>query len=602
MSLVGQVLGKYRVVEQVGRGGMGTVYRAVDEMLHRDVALKILNAELNDPGVGRRFRAEAVAIARLNHPGIATIFELFQHDGQWLMAIEFVRGQTLEDLVAHAGPVSVERAVDLVSQALAALAHAHGMGVVHRDLKPANLMLAESGRLKVMDFGIARVAGTEHLTSAGFLVGTPAYMAPEQVLGHEIDARTDLYAMGCVLYFLVTGKLPFPGTSPLELAESRIKGTPTPLRAVRSDLPVWLEQVLERALARAPPERHQSADAFRDAMRRGLGVVTSTTNPAIPVTNPAIAVPPVSETVRPGSLPVSSHLGFPPPAPPLTDELGTAETRQLRTAPGAAPATAEPPKALPAMTAPTTHVPKRATPLWPVLAVVALVAVAGIWWYRSTATPPVTPPPAVDIPPAVPPVVPPAASDPPTAAAPPPTLPPATPPVTTSPPATGVVTPPAITPVLPPARGAGSGRRVALPPAADPPLAFVGVKLLIINKSQGDDVDADLRFGNGVIVAAPRRAGADQQLLSYNELQRGTFVHESKPRWVTHSTPALAAPPANLDVPGLGVFTSRKRWLVLQGTARYLVLVLPDDRWEQILNTVLERTRVKIDRPGPAKN
>src|SRR6187402_2880923 len=119
MSLVGQVLGKYRVIEQVGRGGMGTVYRAVDETLHRDVALKILNAELNDPGVGRRFRAEAVAIARLNHPGIATIFELFNHDGQWLMAIEFVRGQTLEDLVTHGGPVSTERAVELVSQALA---------------------------------------------------------------------------------------------------------------------------------------------------------------------------------------------------------------------------------------------------------------------------------------------------------------------------------------------------------------------------------------------------------------------------------------------------------------------------------------------------
>ena len=340
MSLVGQVLGKYRVVEQVGRGGMGTVYRAVDETLHRDVALKTLNAELNDPGVGRRFRAEAVAIARLNHPGIATIFELFQHDGQWLMAIEFVRGQTLEDLVTHGGPVTTERAVELVSQALAALGHAHGMGVVHRDLKPANLMLAESGRLKVMDFGIARVAGTEHLTSAGFLVGTPAYMAPEQLLGQEIDARTDLYSMGCVLYFLVTGKLPFPGTTPLELAESRIKSAPTPVRAVRSDLPVWLEQVLDRALARDPAERHQSADAFRDALRRGVGVSTSTTNPAMPVTNPAIAMPAMSETVRPGSLPVSSQLGFPPPAPPPTDEFGTAETRLLRAAPGAAPATA----------------------------------------------------------------------------------------------------------------------------------------------------------------------------------------------------------------------------------------------------------------------
>ena len=149
---------------------------------NRDVAIKVLNADLNDPAAGRRFRAEAVAVARLNHPGIAKVYDLFEHDGQWLMAMEFVHGETLESLVGRRGPLTAGEAADLMSQALVALSHAHGMGVVHRDLKPANLMVAD-GRLKITDFGIARVAGTEHLTSAGLVMGTPAYMAPEQVVG-----------------------------------------------------------------------------------------------------------------------------------------------------------------------------------------------------------------------------------------------------------------------------------------------------------------------------------------------------------------------------------------------------------------------------------
>ena len=143
--MVGQNIGKYRVGDRLGRGGMGTVYRAVDETLHREVAIKVLNAELNDPGIGRRFRAEAVAIARLNHPGIATIFELVQHEGQWLMVIEFVRGETLESLVEKNGALTPDHAAELCMQVLSALSHAHSMGVIHRDLKPANTMYTESG-------------------------------------------------------------------------------------------------------------------------------------------------------------------------------------------------------------------------------------------------------------------------------------------------------------------------------------------------------------------------------------------------------------------------------------------------------------------------
>src|ERR1051325_2504825 len=207
--MIGQNVGKYRIVDRIGRGGMGTVYRAHDDSLDRDVAIKVLNPELNDPEVVKRFRAEAVTGAKLDDPGIATIYELLPHEAQWLMVMEFVRGETLEKIVDRAGSFAPERAADVCTQVLTALGHAHRMGVVHRDLKPANLMMTESGAIKVMDFGIARVSGSDHLTHAGHMRGTPAYMAPEQVLGHEVDARADLYSMGVVLYRLVTGKLPF---------------------------------------------------------------------------------------------------------------------------------------------------------------------------------------------------------------------------------------------------------------------------------------------------------------------------------------------------------------------------------------------------------
>jgi len=267
---IGQNIGKYRIVDKIGRGGMGTVYRAVDETLHREVAIKVLNAELNDPEVAKRFRAEAITVARLSHPGIATIYELFEYDGQWLMVMEFVRGETLENMVARMGALSAQRGAELCMQTLAALAHAHSMGVVHRDLKPANLMITESGTVKVMDFGIARVSGSEHLTNAGFMMGTPAYMAPEQVRGGEVDARADLYAMGVVFYRLTTSKLPFKGDTAFAMVQSQVNDMPTPVGTIRADLAGWVDDVISRALAKAPEERFQSAAEFHEAFARCL--------------------------------------------------------------------------------------------------------------------------------------------------------------------------------------------------------------------------------------------------------------------------------------------------------------------------------------------
>lgn len=245
---------------------MGTVYRAVDEALERDVAIKVLNSDITEPDVIRRFRAEAVTLARLNHPGIATLYDLYQENGELLMVMEFVRGDTLQRLSERTGPMPLEHTTALCLQVLDALAYAHRLGIIHRDLKPSNLMLTDTGAVKVMDFGIARIVGSEHLTSEGSMMGTPAYMAPEQVRGGEIDARADLYAMGVVLYRLLTAKLPFDAETPIAIAHKQLSDPPTPLKLTRPDLPLWCEAVLERALAKSPDDRFQAAEEFRAAL------------------------------------------------------------------------------------------------------------------------------------------------------------------------------------------------------------------------------------------------------------------------------------------------------------------------------------------------
>src|SRR3954468_22069493 len=266
VPMIGKTLGKYRIVEKIGRGGMGLVYLAVDETLDRQVAIKSISPELVEDDLVRRFRAEAVTLAKVNHPNIATVYELFREDDSLLMVMELVRGQTFEQLIERTGALPAERAIGLVRQVLDALGHAHRAGIVHRDLKPANLMLTHDGAVKVMDFGIARVSGTERMTSDGLMVGTPAYMAPEQVRGEEVDGRTDLYAVGVVFYRLLTGKLPFKAETAVAMIQSQLNAQPTPARQVRSELPDWLDTILVRALQKKPGDRYQNADEFRRAL------------------------------------------------------------------------------------------------------------------------------------------------------------------------------------------------------------------------------------------------------------------------------------------------------------------------------------------------
>ncbi len=268
--IAGRTIGKYRILEQIGRGGMGTVYKAVDETLDRLVAIKVINADNLSAERMQRFRSEAVALARLNHAHIASIHELTREEHDLMMVMEYVPGDTLERLIAQKGPMGVAQAVALCDQVLDALDHAHRAGIVHRDLKPANLMVTPTGEVKVMDFGIARITGSEHLTTDGYLMGTPAYMSPEQVRGSELDARVDLYAVAVVFYRLLTQNLPFRADTPMALIQAHLMDQPTPSRLHRPDLPLWIDDVLRRGLAKAPEDRFQTATMFRLALHEGL--------------------------------------------------------------------------------------------------------------------------------------------------------------------------------------------------------------------------------------------------------------------------------------------------------------------------------------------
>ena len=311
--MLGQTIGKYRVVSRLGRGGMGTVYKAVDETLQREVAIKSLNADVTDSEVLKRFRAEAMTLARLNHPNIATLFELTEHQGELLMVMELVQGETF-DKVAEREPLSVARAVELCSHVLDALSHAHKAGIVHRDLKPANLMLADSGVVKVMDFGLARMQGTEHLTNDGFMIGTPAYMSPEQVAGTEVDGRADLYAMGVVFYRLLTGQLPFKADSGIAMAHKQMYDAPTPVRQLRTELPSVFEDLFIRALAKSPDDRFQTADE----MKAALAMVSTMDASDVTRTLMSLAPPHHSHPSMPA--PHQSHASMsavPPAQPPI---------------------------------------------------------------------------------------------------------------------------------------------------------------------------------------------------------------------------------------------------------------------------------------------
>jgi beta-lactam-binding protein with PASTA domain/predicted Ser/Thr protein kinase len=295
--------GRYRILRKLGSGGMANVYLAEDEELGRRVAIKILNDKhANDESFVERFRREAKHAAGLSHPNIVSIYDRGEAEGTYYIAMEYLEGRSLKELISSRGPAPVATAIEYIRQILSALRVSHRTGVIHRDIKPHNVLVDGEGRLKVTDFGIAR-AGPSQMTEAGSIVGTAQYLSPEQAQGAPVSESSDLYSVGIVLYELLTGDVPFSGESPVEVAMKHLSKVPPPPSHVQPEIPRDLDLVVMRALAKDPGERYQSADEMdADLARiaRGMAVSpeteeTATAIIARPITSPTIVTPP-----RPG--------------------------------------------------------------------------------------------------------------------------------------------------------------------------------------------------------------------------------------------------------------------------------------------------------------
>ncbi len=266
-----QVLGgRYRIEGVLGRGGMAQVYKGTDTVLGRPVAIKVLAPQFaQDEAFVARFRREAQAAARLNHPNLVGVYDTGSDDGTHYIVMEHVEGRTLAEFLAGGGRLMPERAIELTEAVCKALAFAHAQGVIHRDIKPGNIMVTRQGDVKVMDFGIARLTtSAETIAQTAAVLGTASYLSPEQAQGQPVDARSDLYSLGVVMYEMLTGAVPFTGDSPVAVAYKHVQESPEPPSRLNPDVSPELEAVVMRALAKGPANRYRSAEEFRQDLER----------------------------------------------------------------------------------------------------------------------------------------------------------------------------------------------------------------------------------------------------------------------------------------------------------------------------------------------
>jgi eukaryotic-like serine/threonine-protein kinase len=304
---------RYVIRRKLGSGGMADVYLAEDQELGRRVALKLLNERhAADEQFVERFRREAQSAAGLNHPNIVSIFDRGRAEGTYYIAMEYLDGRTLKELLVRNGPTPIPIAIDYARQILGALSFAHRNGIIHRDIKPHNIVVGRDGRLKVTDFGIAR-SGASQMTEAGSIVGTAQYLSPEQARGAPVDPRSDLYSLGIVLYEMLTGKVPFTGDTPVEIAMKHLSQVPDPPSKVRKQVPHDFDAVVMRAIAKDPDQRYSSAEEMEaDLARvaRGVAVSPETEEAMTQVLSGAGTSTAATMVTRPRAV-------APPPAPPI---------------------------------------------------------------------------------------------------------------------------------------------------------------------------------------------------------------------------------------------------------------------------------------------
>jgi serine/threonine-protein kinase len=298
MIKIGDKLGHFLIRAEIGRGGMGTIYYAVDTMLNREVALKVVHPQLADnEQLMERFKIEAMTQARLNHPHIVMIFSFNKIEDEYVIAMEYVEGRSLKEILQEKKQLHPAEAVDIVTQVAEGLRYAHAHNVIHRDIKPANILLGKDGNVKISDFGIAKILGSQGLTKTGMLVGTPWYTSPEQIVGKEIDFRTDLYSLGVTFYEVLTGRVPFDSetNSEFQIQKAHLETPPPRPSIFNPEIGIRLEKIILQALQKKVEKRYQNARDMIDDLHKVRNELTKAGLTGFPGVTQKIVVPTVKK-------------------------------------------------------------------------------------------------------------------------------------------------------------------------------------------------------------------------------------------------------------------------------------------------------------------